>query len=42
VAKVFREALEVIIALKVIAVFKEVKIITDISRYLYAKKVLYL
>jgi hypothetical protein len=38
VAKVFREALEAIVTSKAIAVSGKVKIVTDISCYLYIKR----
>jgi hypothetical protein len=38
VAKVSRKALKVTVALETIAVSKEVKIVTDITCYLYARK----
>jgi hypothetical protein len=37
-AEVFREALEVIIALKAVAVFREAKAVVNISYYLHVRK----
>jgi hypothetical protein len=38
VTEVFKKILEAIIALEAVTVFKEIKAITDISRYLYVRK----
>jgi hypothetical protein len=38
VTEVFREALEAIVALKAVAVSREVKAVTNITCYLHAKK----
>jgi hypothetical protein len=38
VAKVFREALEATVALEAVAVFREVKAVTDMSHYLHVRR----